>query len=33
MKRSAWVALILLGGGLGLVSYLLFGELNPTLKP
>ncbi|MGB0645820.1 MAG: hypothetical protein ACPGQS_01535 [Bradymonadia bacterium] len=32
MKRSAWVALILLGGGLGLVSYLLFGELNPTLK-
>ncbi len=31
MKRSTWVALIFLGGGLGLVAHLFFGELFPKI--
>jgi hypothetical protein len=31
MKRSTWVSLILLGGGVGLIAYLLFGELHPAI--
>ena len=28
MSRAAWIGIILLGGGMGLLSYLLFAELN-----
>ena len=31
MKRSTWVSLILLGGGVGMIAYLVFGELHPPL--
>jgi hypothetical protein len=31
MKRSTWVSLVLLGGGVGLIAYLLFGELHPAI--
>jgi hypothetical protein len=31
MKRSTWVSLILLGGGVGMIAYLVFGELHPAI--